>query len=75
MSIQTRRKKCQTRIIEEDNMEFSHDSMLELSKVWGLLYLFAFSIAVVIYTFWPSNRARFAKAETEIFDKDDAPWK
>ena len=56
-------------------MEFTHESMLELSKVWGLLYLFAFFIAVVIYTFLASNRAPFAKAETEIFDKDDAPWK
>lgn len=56
-------------------MEITHESMLELSKVWGLLYLFAFSIAVIIYTFWPSNRAKFKKAETEIFAKDDAPWK
>lgn len=44
-------------------MEFTHESMLELSKVWGLLYLFAFSIAVIIYTFWPSNRAKFKSGD------------
>ncbi|PWE54632.1 CcoQ/FixQ family Cbb3-type cytochrome c oxidase assembly chaperone [Metarhizobium album] len=55
-------------------MDFSHDTMLALAKVWGLFYLFAFSIGVVIYTFWPRNRERFTRAETEIFDKDDIPW-
>jgi cytochrome c oxidase cbb3-type subunit 4 len=55
-------------------MNFSHDDMLELAKVWGLLYLVAFSICVVVYTFWPSNKSRFERAETEIFDKDDTPW-
>ncbi len=56
-------------------MDLTHETMLELSKVWGLLYLILFSIGVVVYTFWPSNRIRFKRAETEIFDKDDTPWR
>ncbi|MGO7416673.1 cbb3-type cytochrome c oxidase subunit 3 [Rhizobium ruizarguesonis] len=56
-------------------MDVTHETMLELSKVWGLLYLILFSIGVVVYTFWPSNRARFDRAETEIFDNDDTPWR
>jgi len=44
-------------------MDFTHETMLELSKVWGLLYLILFSVGVVVFTFWPSNRARFNRAE------------
>jgi cytochrome c oxidase cbb3-type subunit IV len=56
-------------------MDVTHETMLELSKIWGLFYLILFSIGVIIYTFWPSNKARFDRAETDIFDKDDTPWR
>ena len=56
-------------------MDVTHETMLELSKVWGLLYLILFSIGVIIYTFWPSNRKRFDEAKTKILDQDDVPWK
>lgn len=55
-------------------MEFTHDTLVEASKTWGLFYLIGFSICVVIYTFLPSNKQRFKGAEREIFDKEDAPW-
>jgi cytochrome c oxidase cbb3-type subunit IV len=56
-------------------MDFSHDTLVEASKTWGLFYLIGFSICVVIYTFLPSNKKRFESAEKEIFDEEDGPWK
>jgi cytochrome c oxidase cbb3-type subunit IV len=56
-------------------MEITHDTLVAASKSWGLFYLIGFSICVVIYTFLPSNKARFERAEQEIFDEEDGPWK
>lgn len=56
-------------------MDFTHDTIVAISKSWGLFYLIGFSICVVVYTFLPSNRKRFESAEREIFDKEDGPWK
>jgi len=51
-----------------------HDAIVAFSKSWGLLYLIALAIGVVIYAYWPANRARFNRAKKSIFDKDDKPW-
>lgn len=54
-------------------MEFDHQTLVAASKSWGLFYLIAFAIAVLIYVFWPSNRKRFDRARKSIFDRDDRP--
>lgn len=54
-------------------MEIDHDTLVAFSKSWGLFYLIAFAIGVVIYALWPSNRKRFDRAKKSIFDKDDKP--
>lgn len=54
-------------------MDFSHDAVVAFSKSWGLFYLIAFFVAVVIYALWPSNRKRFDRAKKSILDKDDKP--
>lgn len=56
-------------------MDIAHDTLVAVSKSWGLFYLIGFSICVVIYTFWPSNRKRFHHAKNSILDRDDKPWK
>lgn len=56
-------------------MDFDYDTVVAFSKTWGLFYLIALSVGVLIYTFWPSNRKRFDAAKKNILDKDDAPWK
>ena len=56
-------------------MDFDHETLVAFSKSWGLFYLIALSIGVVIYTFWPSNKSRFDQAKREILDRDDTPWK
>lgn len=54
-------------------MEIAHETLVALSKSWGLFYLIAFSIGVLAYALWPSNRQRFTHAKMSILDKDDTP--
>lgn len=54
-------------------MEFSHETLVAFAKSWGLFYLIAFFIGVLVYAFWPSNRKRFDRAKKSILDKDDRP--
>ncbi|MBW3098300.1 cbb3-type cytochrome oxidase subunit 3 [Pseudohoeflea coraliihabitans] len=56
-------------------MELDHTTLVAFSKSWGLFYLFAFFIGVIIYAFWPSNRKRFTRAKHSILERDDKPWK
>jgi cytochrome c oxidase cbb3-type subunit IV len=60
---------------EEFRMKLDHDAVVAFSKSWGLFYLIAFVLAVLVYTFWPSNRKRFDRAKKSILDRDDKPWK
>jgi len=55
-------------------MDIDHDTLVSVSKSWGLFYLIAFSAAVLVYTFWPANKQRFDQAKRNILRKDDAPW-
>jgi cytochrome c oxidase cbb3-type subunit 4 len=54
-------------------MDLSYDTVVAFSKSWGLFYLILMAVAVVIYTFWPSNRKRFDRAKKSIFDREDKP--
>jgi cytochrome c oxidase cbb3-type subunit 4 len=54
-------------------MEIDHQAFVAFSKSWGLFYFIALAIAVLIYTFWPSNRKRFNRAKNSILDKNDRP--
>ncbi|GLS41733.1 FixQ3 nitrogen fixation protein [Mesorhizobium tianshanense] len=56
-------------------MDIDHDTLVALSKSWGLFYLFAFFLAVIVYAFWPSNKKRFDRAKRSILDRDDKPWR
>ena len=54
-------------------MDLEHNAVVAFAKSWGLFYLIAFSIAVLVYVFWPSNRKRFDRAKHSILDDDDRP--
>jgi len=56
-------------------MELGHETLVAISKSWGLFYLVAFSIGVAIYAFWPANRAGFTRAKMSILGDDDTPLK
>jgi cytochrome c oxidase cbb3-type subunit 4 len=54
-------------------MNFSHDTLVWFSKSFGLFYLIAFSIAVLVYVYWPSNRKKFDRAASSILSGEDKP--
>lgn len=55
-------------------MNIDHDTLVALAKSWGLFYLLALTVGVLIYTFWPSNRKKFDRAKKSIIDQDDTTW-
>jgi cytochrome c oxidase cbb3-type subunit 4 len=54
-------------------MSIDHQSIVAFAKSWGLFYLIALSLGVLVYVFWPSNRKRFDRAKHSILDNDDRP--
>jgi cytochrome c oxidase cbb3-type subunit 4 len=54
-------------------MSLDHSALVAFAKSWGLFYLIALAIGVMIYAFWPGNRKRFTHAKHSILDKNDRP--
>jgi len=54
-------------------MTFEHETFVAIAKSFGLFYLIALSIGVLIYTFWPSNKNKFDHAARSVLEKDDRP--
>lgn len=54
-------------------MGFDHQAVVAFAKSWGLFYLIAMAVAVLVYALWPSNRKRFDRAKHSVLDKDDRP--
>jgi cytochrome c oxidase cbb3-type subunit IV len=55
-------------------MSLTHDFLVGFSKSFGLFYLLALSAAVLIYTYWPSNKQRFDYAAQSILAEEDKPY-
>ncbi|HEY8594716.1 MAG TPA: cbb3-type cytochrome c oxidase subunit 3 [Devosiaceae bacterium] len=53
----------------------NHETLVGIAKYWGLLYLIALSIGVLIYTFWPGNAKRFHRAKDSIMNDENGPWR
>ncbi|MDE2377919.1 cbb3-type cytochrome c oxidase subunit 3 [Bradyrhizobium sp.] len=53
---------------------FDHDTLVWVSKSFGLFYLIALSLIVVAYAYWPSNRKTFDRAARAILIDEDKPW-
>lgn len=56
-------------------MDLDHAAVVAFAKSFGLFYLIAMSIVVVVYACWPSNRKRFDRAARAIIDDEDTPWR
>jgi cytochrome c oxidase cbb3-type subunit 4 len=56
-------------------MTMAHDDLLWLAQGVGLFYLVGLSIAVLLYVYWPSNKARFERAAGAILGGEDRPWR
>lgn len=55
-------------------IDISHETLVGLSKSYGLFYLIALSVAVVVYVCWPSNKKKFDRAAKGILKDEDGPW-
>lgn len=56
-------------------MSLDHDVLVWFSKSFGLFYLIALSLIVVVYAYWPSNKKRFDRAAKAILLDDDKPYR
>jgi cytochrome c oxidase cbb3-type subunit 4 len=56
-------------------MDVDHGMLVWFSKSFGLFYLIGLSLAVLAYTFWPSNKTRFDRAAQSIIQDEDKPWR
>lgn len=56
-------------------MIIDHSMTVWFSKSFGLFYLMALSLAVIVYAYWPSNKTRFNDAATSILSEEDKPWR
>lgn len=54
-------------------MDIDHNTLVAFAKSGGLFYFIAFSLAVLVYTFWPSNRKKFDRAKRDILEHEDRP--
>lgn len=55
-------------------MDLNHDTLVLFSKTWGLFYLIAMFLGVIVYVLLPSNRSRFQRAKESVLDEDESPW-
>ena len=55
-------------------MRVEHDFLVGFSKSFGLFYLIALSIGVLVYAYWPSNKKRFDHAAHSILSDEDKPY-
>lgn len=56
-------------------MDVDHGTLVWFSKSFGLFYLIGLSLAVLAYTFWPSNKTRFDRAAQSIIQDEDKPFR
>jgi cytochrome c oxidase cbb3-type subunit 4 len=56
-------------------MSIDHDILVWFSKSFGLFYLIALSVGVLIYAYWPSNKKSFDRAARAILVDDDKPYR
>lgn len=54
-------------------MSVDHEFLVHLSKTFGLFYLIGLSVLVLIYAYWPRNKARFDEAARAILTNEDRP--
>jgi Cbb3-type cytochrome oxidase, subunit 3 len=56
-------------------MDLEHDTLVWFSKSFGLFYLIALAIIVLVYAYWPSNKEQFDRAAKSILRNEDKPWR
>lgn len=55
-------------------MSFDHETLVWISKTYGLIYLMIFSLVVVVYAYWPSKKQEFDDAARSVLEEEERPW-
>jgi cytochrome c oxidase cbb3-type subunit 4 len=55
-------------------MRLDFDTLAAFAESYGLFYLLALMLGVLVYAYWPSNRKRFEGAAASILEDEDRPW-
>ncbi len=50
----------------------SYEQIARIAQQGGSLYFFLIFLGVILYAFWPSNRAKFDAAKHQLFKEGDA---
>jgi cytochrome c oxidase cbb3-type subunit 4 len=56
-------------------MDISPERILAATQSFGLFYLIAMSIGVVIYACRPAKKKEFDRAAAAILQDEDRPWR
>jgi cytochrome c oxidase cbb3-type subunit IV len=52
-------------------IDVTHVDLVATAKSFGLFYLIALSVIVVVYAYWPSNKKKFDRAAESILVDED----
>ena len=52
----------------------TYDTVATVSQVTTLLLFMALFLIVIVYVFWPANRAKFKKAARTALEPDKNVW-
>lgn len=52
-------------------MGFEHETLVAISKTYGLFYMIGIFAGAVIYALWPSNQEKFDNAANSVLLEDD----
>lgn len=56
-------------------MDITHEQLIIIARYWGLIYLIAMSVGVIVYVLWPGKKKTFQRAANNILDNasEDRP--
>jgi cytochrome c oxidase cbb3-type subunit 4 len=50
----------------------SYEQIAQIAQQGGSLYFFLIFLGVIVYAFWPSNRATFSAAKHSLLEEGEA---
>ncbi|MEZ5758343.1 MAG: cbb3-type cytochrome c oxidase subunit 3 [Emcibacteraceae bacterium] len=52
-------------------MDINHETLVAISKSYGLFYMMIVFIGVTVYAYWPANKNKFDQAGESILKDED----
>ena len=51
----------------------TYENVAYFAETWGLVFLVALFVAVLVYVFWPGNRGKFERAAHRPLEDEELP--